>query len=288
MHILAALVTLGTLGLVQSPDPSPSKNSQKQDARPQSNRSRSDFPRSMIDDPKKFEAAIPKGRAEAEKQLELNQAKIWTLGLNPDMFSESLDRETGLYLALVPGRKSDDDDILGRLEGHNARIREHIRDHGLPKNSFKPWENELFDLKKYFTDRISIDKPIRLIVGGPEATSPGGKHVVKLVNRLEEGTPYSKPKEATYIQVGKAEVKVSNQVDRLDFVELVWGPVDSWFAVLKYRGLNSDQMDYIAIDLRSVRRIRTEWNVGKEDAVKRPMRIPPDPIPGPSGALQES
>ena len=76
-----------------------------------------------------------------------------------------------------------DDDIVGRVEGHNARVVKHVRGHGPPKNSFKPWEKELFALKDYFEDRCRTERPIRLTAGSQAVASPDGEYAIKLVKR---------------------------------------------------------------------------------------------------------
>ncbi len=101
-----------------------------------------------ITDLKKHAEGVAKGRAKAEEDLNSNKASIVSYGMSA---FDTLDRETGLYrwsFGCVI-----DDEIEGHVEGYNARVSEFIRDHGLPKNSFKPWEKELFGLADYFEKR---------------------------------------------------------------------------------------------------------------------------------------
>jgi hypothetical protein len=208
------------------------------------------------EDPKKYSVGVAKGRAEAEEQLSLNEAEIWSYGLV--MFSDLVDRKTGLYFSSFGC--SIDPELVGRVEGHNARIAESIRDHGPPKNSFKPWEKELFGLAEYFESRSRIENPIRLTVGGPAARSPDGQFVVKLVKRLYKAPVEFKIEPAVLpcILVGEADTEANRILWSMEDSELAWGPKGSWFAVLKGRGKKGERMNCIAIDLRGIRPIREE------------------------------
>jgi len=92
-----------------------------------------------------------------------------------------LDRETGLPIyglgCVVDG------ELLGREEGYNARIKEHIAAHGPPASSFKKYERELFDLKAYFEERARTEEPIRLEEDGPEVRSPDESYGIRLAAR---------------------------------------------------------------------------------------------------------
>jgi hypothetical protein len=188
---------------------------------------------------------------------------------------DPIDRETGLYH--VGFGCVIDDEIIGRVEGHNARIAEYVRDHGPPKNSFKPWEKELFELKEYFEGRSRTEKPIRITVGGPEARSPDGRFVFKLVKR-----PFKYPAPPTASgEFPKGEVTeifpcllvgdLDDEASRIYFpredAELFWGPKGSWFAVLRCRNRQGHGMDYIAIDLHGLRTIREEF--GHREAFRK-------------------
>jgi hypothetical protein len=81
---------------------------------------------------------------EAESELWRGEATIYRLGepivggicnINPDM---------GLPVRVRSGcmtRAGDSEWV----KGHNDHIAQYIRWHGLPTNTFKPWERELFD-----------------------------------------------------------------------------------------------------------------------------------------------
>jgi hypothetical protein len=171
------------------------------------------------------------------------------------LFLESLDRQTGLYFSSFGCVI--DDEIVGRVEGHNARIAEYIRGHGPPKNSFKPWEKELFGLKEYFESRCRLEQPIRLIVDGPSVVSPDREFAVKLVKRPDR-TSDGLPTESTWIVVGDQEIESNRTALGMTDAELFWGPKGSWFAVLRGSSKASENNEYMALDLRGVRRIRRE------------------------------
>ena len=57
------------------------------------------------------------------------------------------------------------------VKGHNDHIAQYIRWHGLPTNTFKPWERELFDLYRYFEVRSRTNVPTRLLADGPAVVS---------------------------------------------------------------------------------------------------------------------
>jgi hypothetical protein len=210
-------------------------------------------------DSKEFLAGVTRGRAEADEEIHSNRATRWNSGMFISI--DMIDRETGLYhsgFGCVV-----DDEILGRVEGHNARIAEYIRDHGLPKNSFKPWEKELFGLKEYFEGRSRTDKPIRMTVDGPPARSPDGQFVVRLVERPFK-YPGKRPTDDWLTKISPCLVvnDLDDEANRIYFpredAELYWGPKGSWFAVLRSRSRRGNGMDYFAIDLRGMRCIREE------------------------------
>jgi len=74
------------------------------------------------------------GAAEADNELKAGRASIYVYGLRPE--SENQDQETGLPYQAIAGCLVDER-ILGRAVGHNERIAEYIKEHGLPRNSSK-------------------------------------------------------------------------------------------------------------------------------------------------------
>ncbi len=132
---------------------------------------------------------------EAERELWRGDASIYCGGYRSH-FSDfcNLDLETGLpyrdvYSCVVQAGD------LERVKGHNDRIEQYIRWHGLPTNSLKPWEKQLFHLKHYFDVRTQNVKPIRLLTGGKAAVSPDGRKTFRLVDLPnDDGTPRGRPR----------------------------------------------------------------------------------------------
>ncbi len=201
-------------------------------------------------------AAVAKGRAEADAELKSGGASVWTYGHNLQLFFEPLDRETGLFYSSFGCVI--DDELVGRVKGHNARIAEYVRDNGPPKNSLKPWEKELFGLKEYFESRCRTGAATRLTFGGPAAVSPDPGYAVKLVKRPDK-TLEGKSTESTWIVVGDQDIESKRTSLWMKDAELVWGPKGSWFAVLRGASRTHDGQDYMALDLRRVRTIRWEF-----------------------------
>jgi len=226
---------------------------------------------------KKHATAVAKGCAEADTELKSGEASIWTYGLLDTklLFFESLDRETGLYITWF-GCVTDDE-LVGRVEGHNARIAKYVRGHGPPKNSFKPWEKELFGLKEYFESRCRTGKPTRLTVGGPAVVSPDGEYAVKLVRRPDR--TLEGPTESTWIVVGEQDVESKRTSLWMRDAQLFWGPKGSWFAVIRGGSRTGDHKDYMAADLRRVRKIRLEF--GENRAPRSEALSPKDPYDNP-------
>jgi hypothetical protein len=110
-----------------------------------------------------FEAAYKRGEAEADKEWEAGKATLFMCGL-PWEFGSLLDEETGLPLKPITGCVVDGE-TLGRVSGHNQRIRQFIAKGGVPKNTFKGWEKELLDLKNYFRRLIKTQEPFHRRLG---------------------------------------------------------------------------------------------------------------------------
>ena len=201
-----------------------------------------------------YRAAYTQGRAEADRELKNEAATIYSYGLMN--FCQNLDRETGLpYCGL--GCKIDDE-ILGRVYGHNDRIREYIKDHGVPKNSFKQWEKGLFGLEDYFKSRRKHEKAETPRADGPALKSPDGTCTIKLVAKsytsdgkavkrlsLELSSDGRKPKEVSLLADADAKT------------ELFWGPKGSGWAVVAVEGARHDW--FMAIDLRRASRLPCEF-----------------------------
>jgi len=92
------------------------------------------------------DASYRQGVMEANAELERGVATLYTYGLRRDL--SLFDRTTGLPLLAIAGCMVDDHTVR-RAQGHNDTINRYIAQRGLPPNSFKPWEWELYHLKKY-------------------------------------------------------------------------------------------------------------------------------------------
>ena len=173
---------------------------------------------------------------------------------------EMLDRDTGLPNqttgCIVYPR------IEGYVAGYRKTVSDYIAEHGLPANSRKPWEAILFNLHKYYEDRVHGANP-QLLEIDRTLSSPDGQIVVALM--IQPATPDIP---SVYlvgtIQRGLQEpVKWSAYPMGPDnpHLQLFWGPSGGDFIVLHGRmpGRNGGANDlYGALDLRTGNWLRYE------------------------------
>jgi hypothetical protein len=194
------------------------------------------------------------GVGEAEQELKEGHPTLYAFGLR--MSVENVDRKTGLPFTFIAGCEVDDR-ILGREQGHDARIREHIKVHGLPASSFKKWEKELFDLKGFYNVQTKTAKSAPLAVGGPMHVSPDGKYTVAPIQmsfEKDDGTISPILGIAVAAQGKKpAHEKILWAEDETDFL---WGPAGSRFIVIRCRDKSADH--YMAYDLERANWLRWE------------------------------
>jgi hypothetical protein len=196
---------------------------------------------------KEYQTGYREGQAEADREVEQGLATIYTFGHRHD-FSNNLDRETGLPYWQVGGCVIENGDV-GRADGHNARIEEHIAAHGLPANSFKRWEKDLFDLKGYVAARPKAGPAIPLKVDGPAVKSPEGNHSARVARVTEEGLDGKPYKHVVLIiDDGRAGNRPIALIGLEDEPRLLWGPEGSGFAVVLYKGFAGETAE--AIDLK--------------------------------------
>jgi hypothetical protein len=201
-----------------------------------------------------YRSAYQQGRDEADKEVSNGVATLYSFGLRLSL--DFVDRETGLPIDAIAGCVVDDS-ILGRALGHNERIREHIKAHGLPANSFKPWEKQLFGLKEYVGVQEKV-KPIELVLGGPTVKSPDGKYAIRPVHgHLPNRDGRTRDCLAIIISVDGVSLKELLMIHP-DKVSLVWGPPASRFAVVYVR--DPEYEEYAAIDLQRGRFLREEFD----------------------------
>lgn len=202
-----------------------------------------------------YQAAYQMGRTQADKELAAGRATIYRYG--DGSRSIGLDRKTGLPYRSIADCEVDDQ-ILGRAVGHNERIAESIKEHGLPANSFKRWEKEIFDLRNYYELRVSTEKPQRLIPGGPAVRSPDGRCTIRPVKiRLEKDE--GRFEEVLGLAIGVDGLQhepfwVFRDKGETDFL---WGPKGSGFAVIRCRG--KAELRYLALDPKRRLWLREEF-----------------------------
>lgn len=212
-------------------------------------------PDAFIWDRKLYDKAYKLGVAEADEQLKAGNATIYTFGLC--MSLEMLDRQTGLPIQPIADSVIVDS-FVGRVAGHNHRIDEVIAERGLPSNSFKRWDKELFDLKGFYETRSKTEKPVRLLIGRPAARSPDGKYTLRLVKTELQGDNGKR------IDTKSVVVNVAG-VDRDPlwlYVEgnhdFFWGPKESGFAVIRSKGERMTAFE--ALDLKRGTGLRDEFD----------------------------
>ena len=199
-----------------------------------------------FNDAPEYRVAYRAGREEAGVQLEEDGATLYTYGAG--MTLERVDRETGLPMEWIGGCAIGPT-LFGRIAGHNDRVKEHVKVHGLPAGSFKRWDRELFDLKGYFAHQIESEEPHRLAAGGPPLKSPDGEFTIRPVVSMIVKPDGSREDRVGIAAVGPAPARpVADVFFDEGRSELVWGPKGSGFAVIRCR--RSDHDRYMALDLK--------------------------------------
>lgn len=218
---------------------------------------------SQLTQSKEYQAGYKQGRAEADRELERQEATIYTAGLPEKPGEENLDQETGLLYSNFGCVV--DNELLGRIAGHNDRIKESIQLHGLPKNSFKPWEKELFGLEDHVAARRKSEKPERLTLDGPVRKSPDGKATIKIIQRSFKRRDGTVGKSLWLEQGGDERTPEDFPLPAHDddTVECYWGPKGSGFVVIAVtcsgHGKESGYGHYTAWDLKRRRVLRSEF-----------------------------
>jgi hypothetical protein len=204
---------------------------------------------------------------EAERELWRGRATIYSgggLALGDIVFGTvcNIDRDTGLPFARVFGCVIEEGDFE-RVRGHNDHIAQYIRWHGLPRNTLKQWEEDLFDLKRWFAVQSRAVAPKRVLAGGPALVSTDARNSVRpLAGAKDDGSQ----DESLKIVITAGNVVLADRYVRFGFEkgdsDLLWGPKGAQFAVI--RSIFGDQEKYEAYDLRTGRHLRGErWCDGK-------------------------
>ncbi len=221
-----------------------------------------------------YHAGYEKGRKEADAELAAGGATMYAFGLLHD----SLDRETGLLYKAIAGCVVDDQ-IRGRASGHNDRIAESIKEDGLPRNSFKRWEKELYNLEGTFQARAVGGRPRELTAGGPAVESPNGKFTIRLRELPEADRPRPEMRHALVVTEGgadRAEPQNEGWGDARK-TEFVWGPEGSGLAFFRRSQFPPDQPEervFSAFDLRSGHWVRQAIEFKPKPAAKAPAVAP--------------
>jgi hypothetical protein len=197
------------------------------------------------------DAAYKLGVAEADEELNAGTATLYCYGKAHRPF-EKLDRETGLPYKRIAACVMNDE-IKGRRAGHDARIREYIQKRGLPSNSFKRWERELFDLRGYYQGRVKTETPCPLTRSGRAVKSPDRKYKIRLVKTKLQIDDYPVVDGVcVVVSVGSVDHEALGVLYDGD-IDFFWGPKESGFAVMRVREEGETPM-FMALDLK-----RGEW-----------------------------
>jgi hypothetical protein len=197
-----------------------------------------------------YKAAYRKARDEADASLKDGRARLLSYGM---LGMSDLDPETGLAVVPIAGCVVGED-VLGRTEGNNDRVRTWVKEHGPPANSLVRWKDELSDLPAFFAAKTKVGATVPLRIGGPNLTSPDGRFTLRQVAvRVNKApTPFDRTVTTIGLEVSERgtirEVMTDDWGDGL--TDLVWGPPGAPFAVVKSRG--HDGPDYQLLHLRPV------------------------------------
>jgi hypothetical protein len=194
------------------------------------------------------------GVAEAVQQLEARQTTIYVYGLRD--LGEFLDRRTGLPLEPIAGCVVDNTS-LGRANGHNERIKESISKKGLPGNSFKKWEKELFDLRGYYEERSRNEKPFRLTASGPPTKSPDAKYTLYLDKALREERNGTVSEHLSLLIMGSGNDRKRYELFHQGDVDCFWGPKGAAFAVIRINSKTTMKLE--ALDVSRGKLLRLEY-----------------------------
>ena len=190
------------------------------------------------------------GWCDAERALRRGKAVIYKLD---GLFSVSsvihcVDRDTGLPVQwfTVPSCGLAYNGECEWAKGYNDHVAQYVRWHGPPKNSFKPWENELFNLRRFFNDQSRTEAAKRLVAGKPGVVSPDGRYRVQPVAGLDErGVPNG----SLWLDFSAGNVMLSDCFVRpfIGDSDLHWGPKGSPMVVV--RSISGYGERYSAFDL---------------------------------------
>jgi hypothetical protein len=157
------------------------------------------------------------GLSQAKDDLVKGQAMI----LNPvDTSEERVDRSTGLFLWSMGDVT--DQGTVGYINGYNSAIRKHIENSGIPKYSWKAWENAIFSAKDYFNRESAQRDPSIMVLGGDSISDYRSKATIRLrVNPSGDGFLID-IKTNSEITISAWPVSPANGA-----LQCIWGPMGS-------------------------------------------------------------
>jgi hypothetical protein len=221
-----------------------------------------------------YKAAYGKARDEANSSLDDGRSRLLSYGM---LGISDLDPETGLGVMPIAGCVVSQE-VLGRVEGNNHRVRAWVKEHGPAPNALIRWKDELSDLPVFFAGREKAGATIPLQIGGPPLASPDGRFSLRQVaTHVRRGTP---PDLRTVTTIG-LEVSERGAVravltDELGdgLTDLAWGPPGAPFAVVKNR--EDGGPAFQILHLRPV-----DWVIARELSWQRYQREHPEDQPDP-------
>jgi hypothetical protein len=197
-----------------------------------------------------YKAAYRKACDEADASLKDGRARLFSYGM---LGMSDLDPETGLAEVPIAGCVVGEN-VLGRTEGNNDRVRAWIKEHGPPANSLVRWKDELSDMPAFFATKAKVGATVQLRIGGPTLTSPDGRYTLRQVAaQVKKGSP-PHVRIVTTVGLEVSERGVVRKVMTDDWgdglTELAWGPPGAPFAVVKTRDEGS--LEFQVLHLRPV------------------------------------
>jgi hypothetical protein len=216
-----------------------------------------------------YKAAYRKGRDEADASLKDGRARLFSYGM---LGMSDLDPETGLAEVSLAGCVVGED-VLGRAEGNNVRVRAWIKEHGPTSNSLVRWKGDLSDLPAFFAAKAKIAATVQLQIGGPTLTSPDDRYTLRQVATHVKKGPPPAVRTVTTLGLEVSERGVVREVLKDDWgdglTDLAWGPPGAPFAVVKTRGAGSP--GFQVLHLRPV-----DWVLPRHLAWQRYLKEHPD------------
>jgi hypothetical protein len=224
---------------------------------------------------------------DAEREHWIGNATIYEVCLPMYAGSDNLDRGTGLPILRCFGGYCSlaDYDIDARTRGHNDCITNYIRWHGLPANTLRPWEDQLYNLRRFFEEHSRTEAPKPLRANGSTVVSPDGLNSVRVLS-YPQGQPV--PGGRLWLAITAGRVTLNRCCVR--FVrgesDLLWGPKGSRVVVI--RSISESEEKYSAFDLRTGLHLRDESWYGTRLREFETLRCIPKRLVPASGTVSTS